>query len=332
MSVITWNVRGFNKAYKQKKTKEFIKQNKKAVITLVEHRIKEQKATGITNKIAPGWQWISNFSSNNKSRIWILWDPRIFEFEPIDIDCQYIHGQVRTHSRLLAFGFTTIYFLYTIKDTLSMWQKLRQINSIQQGPWLAMGDFNSVLNSQDRQHGTIIQDVETKDFREFMSDTSMNELPTMGRDYTWTNNHTYSRIDRGLVNINWMMTMPDLCIQILEPSFSNHSPLKLMISQMRRKKDKQVWNTNGDTGKLQGVWNKLKRVKQVIKGLNTQHYKGVEDRIKETIRELQEVQEKIGCKMMNTELIEEEKELKKNLEKWILIEESIYRQRSRYSG
>ncbi|XP_075083607.1 uncharacterized protein LOC142167343 [Nicotiana tabacum] len=162
-----------------------------------------------------------------------------------------------------------------------------------------MGDFNSVLNSQDRQHGTIIHDMETKDFREFMNDIGMNELSNMGRDYTWTNNHTYSMIDMGIVNTNWMMTMPNLYIQILEPSFSDHSPLKLMISQIQRKKAslfkffnclvdhphfipevEQAWSTTGDTGNLQGVWNKLKRVKQVIKGLNTQQYKGVDGRIK----------------------------------------------------
>ncbi|XP_009599800.1 uncharacterized protein [Nicotiana tomentosiformis] len=78
-----------------------------------------------------------------------------------------------------------------------------------------------------------------------------------------------------------------------------------------------------------GVWNKLKRVKKVIKELNIQHYKGVEDRIKVIRRELQEVQDKMSSKLLNAELIEEEKELKSKLEKWMLIEESIYRQRSR---
>ncbi|XP_075104573.1 uncharacterized protein LOC142178608 [Nicotiana tabacum] len=91
----------------------------------------------------------------------------------------------------------------------------------------------------------------------------------------------------------------------------------------------QAWSTTGKDGKLQGVWNKLKRVKQVIKGLNTQHYKGVEDKIKVIRRELQEVQNKMSSILLNAELIEEEKELKSKLEKWILIEESIYRQRSR---
>lgn len=75
-----------------------------------------------------------------------------------------------------------------------------------------MRDFNSVLNSQDIQHGTAIEDMETRDFREFMSDAGMNELPTVGRYYTCTNSHTYSRIDRGIVNINWMMTTPTLHI------------------------------------------------------------------------------------------------------------------------
>ncbi|XP_075077066.1 uncharacterized protein LOC142163819 [Nicotiana tabacum] len=161
---------------------------------------------------------------------------KIFVFEPTEIDEQIIHGQIRTHSELLAFGFTAIYGLHTIKDRLKMWQKLRQIHSLQQGLWLAMGDFNAVLNSQDRQHGTMIHDMETKNFREFMNDTGINELHTVGKDYTWTNNHTNSRIDRGLVNSNWMMTMPSLRIQVLEPSVSDHSPLKLMISQMQRKK------------------------------------------------------------------------------------------------
>ncbi|XP_070055309.1 uncharacterized protein [Nicotiana tomentosiformis] len=117
--------------------------------------------------------------------------------------------------------------------------------------------------------------------------------------------------------------MPSLRIQVLEPSVSDHSPFKLMISQMQRKKTSpfrffnciaehpqfmqevdQAWNTTATNGKMQGV-------------------------IKETRRELQEVQEKMSCRLLNTELIEEEKELKSKVEKWILIEESIYRQRLR---
>ncbi|XP_019224270.1 PREDICTED: uncharacterized protein LOC109205957 [Nicotiana attenuata] len=286
------------------------------VIALVEHRIKEQKTRDVMKKIAPGWQWITNFSTMNRSRIWVIWDPRINVFDPTEIDEQLIHGQLRTVSKLFTIGFTAIYGLHTIKDRQSLWRKLRQIHSTQQGPWLSMGDYNAVLNDQDRQHGSVIQDMETKDFKEFMKDTGMNELQTVGREYTWTNNHTYSRIDKGLVNANWMLTIPSVKIQVLEPCVSDHSPLKLMIIQIQRKNNRpfrffnciedhpqfiqhveKVWSVDETKGTIQEVWNKLKRVKEVIKGINIQHYQRVEDRIKEARKELQIVQEQMSDRM-----------------------------------
>ncbi|XP_070007522.1 uncharacterized protein LOC142165409 [Nicotiana tabacum] len=158
---------GLNKMYKQKEVKEFVRINNKVVIALVEHRVKDLKANEIIKKIAPSWEWVSNARTKQKA----------------------------------------IYGLHTIKDRKAMWEKLRQINSNHQGPWLAMGDYNAVLHY-------------------------------VGREYTWINNHTYSRINMGLVNTDWMMIMPSLKIQVLEPLISDHSPLKLMITQMHTKKSR----------------------------------------------------------------------------------------------
>ncbi|XP_019239440.1 PREDICTED: uncharacterized protein LOC109219434 [Nicotiana attenuata] len=348
MSVITWNIRGLNKTYKQKDVKEFIRSNNKAIIALVEHRVKEHRANDIIKKIAHGWQWISNASPNKKSRIWVLWDPRIYKFDMEEADEQLVHGQISILSKAITFGFSAIYGLHTIKDRLSLWRKLRQIHSIQQGPWLAMRDYNAILQSQDRRHGNEVQDIETRDFKEFLLDTGMHELQYVGRDYTWTNNHTYSRIDRGLVNADWMMMMPNMKVQVLEPLVSDHSPLKLMISQVQGRKSRpfrflnciadhhqflqkveQAWEEGSTGGMIQIVWNKLKRVNEVIKEINTKHYKGVDERIKRMREELQSTQEEMSFKLQRQDLIEKEKALKGDLEKWILIEESIYMQRSR---
>ncbi|XP_075092545.1 uncharacterized protein LOC142172764 [Nicotiana tabacum] len=117
------------------------------------------------------------------------------------MDAQYIHGQVRIFELKLEFAFTAIYGLHTIQDTRSLWGKLQILVNSQQGPWIAMDNFNVVLNQEDRLHGTQIQDYETMDFREFMVDNGLVELQTIGRDYTWTNNHTFSRIDRAIDDI-----------------------------------------------------------------------------------------------------------------------------------
>nr|XP_009759334.1 PREDICTED: uncharacterized protein LOC104211894 [Nicotiana sylvestris] len=172
--------------------------------------------------------------------------------------------------------------------------------------------------------------MEIKDFKEFMKDTRMNELQTVGRDYIWTNNHTYSRIDKGLVNASWMLTMPSLRIQIQRKKnrsfrfFNCISDHPQFIQHVE-----QVWNVDGAQERMQEVWNKLKRVKESIKGINTQHYQGVENRITEARKKLLAVQEEMSGRVQQPDLIEKEKTLKYELEKWSLIEESIYKQRSR---
>ncbi|XP_009771372.1 uncharacterized protein [Nicotiana sylvestris] len=211
-----------------------------------------------------------------------------------------------------------------------------------------MGDYNAVLHPQDRQYGSEVQEIETKDFKEYMSDTGMNELQYVGRSYTWTNHHTYSRIDKGLVNANWMMTMPNMKVQVLEPLVSDHSPLKLVITQAQGKKNRPfrffnfivdhsqfmqqieiAWKERSTKGIMQAVWNNLKSTKEAIKRINIQHYKWVDERIKEIRKKLQLVQEEMSSRLQNKELIEKEKALKCELEKWGKIEESIYKQRSR---
>lgn len=80
---------------------------------------------------------------------------------------------------------------------------------------------------------------------------------------------------------------------------------------------------------MQVVWNNLKSTYEAIKRINIQHYKGVDERRKEIRKELQSVLEKMSFRLQNKELIEKEKALKCELEKWGKIEESIYKQRSR---
>lgn len=53
MTLITWNTRGLNKFYKQKEMKLFLKTNKVSIIAIIEHKIKENIASRVIQKIAP---------------------------------------------------------------------------------------------------------------------------------------------------------------------------------------------------------------------------------------------------------------------------------------
>ncbi|KAK6796674.1 hypothetical protein RDI58_004375 [Solanum bulbocastanum] len=74
MIVASWNVRGFNKQFKHKELPRVIKKENIVVLAITEHQVTKQKAPGIAKKVFPQWSWYGNYGSNEKGRIWIVWD------------------------------------------------------------------------------------------------------------------------------------------------------------------------------------------------------------------------------------------------------------------
>lgn len=65
MTLITWNTRGLNNLHKQKEMKLFMKINKVSIIAIIEHKIKENIASRVILKIAPGWLYAANYEHSN---------------------------------------------------------------------------------------------------------------------------------------------------------------------------------------------------------------------------------------------------------------------------
>ncbi|XP_075079966.1 uncharacterized protein LOC142165276 [Nicotiana tabacum] len=180
MNLVAWNVRGFNKAYKQKEFKLFLKNNSICVIAVLEHRVKEHNATKIISKFGRGWGWCHNYQYSSRGRIWILWDPNYICYNMVSMSEQYIHGSVSIHKLNLLFNLTVVYGSHTIDDRRRLWAELRSLYHTQQGPWAVMDDFNTIMSAEDRQGGSPVQEVETRDFCEYLLDTGMAEMKSIG--------------------------------------------------------------------------------------------------------------------------------------------------------
>ncbi|KAH0657699.1 hypothetical protein KY290_027261 [Solanum tuberosum] len=94
-----------------------------------------------------------------------------------------------------------------------------------------MGDFNSILTAEDKPIGSQVQSSKTRDFQECINDCNLTELVTVGRKFTWTNGHVFSRIDRALVNAEWVLHMPIVQVLVMDPLFSDHSPLSINVEE-----------------------------------------------------------------------------------------------------
>ncbi|KAH0729467.1 hypothetical protein KY289_000655 [Solanum tuberosum] len=216
------------------------------------------------------------------------------------------------------------------------------------GPWLTMGDFNAVLHPDDQVNGQPVHDSETRDFKDFLINTGLCELKTIGRDFTWTNGHIFSKIDKGLANSDWMSNMNQLEIEVKDPGCSDHSPLVIdFIEPLNRRSRpfkfmnhlathqefipmvEKGWSKPVSGCKMKQVWVTLKHVKPEMKALHHSKFSNVEEQIKQTRQNLIDLQEHMRDLDQDSDMFEKERNLKKELEKWSMVQESIYQQKSR---
>lgn len=86
---------------------------------------------------------------------------------------------------------------------------------------------------------------------------------------------------------------------------------------------KGAWKESNEDNVMKDVWNRLKKVKQAMKELNTKEYNVVGDKIADCRKQLCRMQEQMRSLGQLENMVIAEKELKMQLEKWLRVEESI---------
>lgn len=89
-------------------------------------------------------------------------------------------------------------------------------------------DFNTILEEEDRIMGSSMQDSEVKDFANFLEDNGLTEMKTVGRKYIWSNGHLSSKIDRVIVNAQWLQVFPIEAVTItMDPGVLDHTSIAI---------------------------------------------------------------------------------------------------------
>ena len=101
--------------------------------------------------------------------------------------------------------FTGIYGPQARGDKLQMLDELRRVRDGWGGPWCLGGDFNEILYVNERNTG-VCPSSAMAEFREFINQRALVDLPLRGGDYTWSRSgvdSVASRLDRFLVMVDW---------------------------------------------------------------------------------------------------------------------------------
>lgn len=147
-----------------------------------------------------------------------------------------------------------------------------------------MGDFNTISHIEDRQGEALVHRMEIKDFNDYIEDTNMNDMRYIGRWFTWTNNYVFRKIDRAIVNSEWMLRFPQKEVIVMDPNLSDHSHLCISLDEVTFKGPKtfrflnciaehsnflkvvkDAWEIPMGGSWMNRIWMRLKRLKEELK-------------------------------------------------------------------
>ncbi|XP_021766230.1 uncharacterized protein LOC110730713 [Chenopodium quinoa] len=173
-----------------------------------ETKVKAKNSIGVQKKFGPSWTWVCNYCCSPKGRIWVGWNADRVTVNIVEIHEQFIHFIVCNKDLSSKIQHTFVYGMHSIHDRLPLWEGIKNI-SLQQIPWLCVGDFNYVLNSQDRLNGNSVTEYETRDFQNFVDELDLTEIKIKGAFYSWSNKahsgpRTLTWINRAFGNQSWL--------------------------------------------------------------------------------------------------------------------------------
>ncbi|WMV24639.1 hypothetical protein MTR67_018024 [Solanum verrucosum] len=128
---------------------------------------------------------------------------------------------------------SVVYARCNTMERLELWDELEGIVNRELFPWVIGGDFNVILNEEEKLGGLPFTQNEAIDFASFISSCALTEVQTIGSKYTWWNGRIeveciFKRLDRILVNQDFLEEFPSSEVHHLIRQGSDHAPLHLI--------------------------------------------------------------------------------------------------------
>ncbi|XP_074299044.1 uncharacterized protein LOC141630061 [Silene latifolia] len=190
--------------------------------------IKAAEGSGNEHSNGHHWEGVNNNIHHPGGRVWIIWIPQIFNVQLIASSDQHITVDVTETGTGDNFKYIVVYGSNSDIDRQRLWAQLNHIKDHNDKAWCICGDFNSLLNFNERLGSEVLWS-EIRDFRHCVEYCRVTDIQAYGSYFTWNNKHSSStqvffRIDRCLINIEWSYLYPDSTAFFMNEGTFDHYP------------------------------------------------------------------------------------------------------------
>ncbi|KAF5461862.1 hypothetical protein F2P56_017925 [Juglans regia] len=194
--IVSWNVRGLNELEKRLRIRHLLREWKADIVCLQEVKLK------LINRRIVRSLWSSNYvdwvylaSSRASGGVIMMWDRRVVEKVNDYIRRYMVACSFRSVADGFLWAFAGVYGPNLDVDRRLLWDELAGVHCWWELPWCIGGDFN-VARFQSESFGNRRLRPANLEFSECIFDLNLLDLPLAGGPATWSNNHTWTRLDR----------------------------------------------------------------------------------------------------------------------------------------
>lgn len=321
MSVFSWNIRGLGGRPKRSALRKHIASINPSFVF-----VQETKMENISLKIIRSiWnmdeiEWIFSPSIGNSGGILSLWNSSLFEKESSITNRHWTAIKGTFTSPKFECILINIYNSCLAATRVDVWKEITDYWSRHSLPCLIIGDFNDVLKASERGSLTASQ-PEIDNFRNFIQDMHLLEIPSSTRGFTWFRGNSKSLLDRCFINPEWLTLFSGLRVTLLKRGLSDHCPLHVHneIKNWGPKpfRFQNCWLTDPNCLKIiKEAWlasssspmnEKLKAVRKRLKIWNRDDFGNIESNILQLENAIQNLDDISNQRVLTTDELEEKK-------------------------
>ncbi|XP_059635593.1 uncharacterized protein LOC132277762 [Cornus florida] len=162
-------------------------------------------------------------------RVWVLWNPLVLSLIVMSENSQVLNCAVWLNDLKVRCLVSLVYAANTHTERLPLWRNLKQHHELGV-PWILMGDFNVTLGINEAFGGAPRWSQGMEDFKNCVFRNELEDLRYTGIFFTWTNSsfgaaNISKKLDRVLINYDWMCKFPQSSADFLPHGISDHSPM-----------------------------------------------------------------------------------------------------------
>lgn len=258
----TYNIWGLNN--KQAYLKDFIRNNKISLVAVLETHVQHEQSAVISNNVALNFSWIFNYSYHVNGRIWVGYDSTIWKLSVLTLSAQHITCTVQKLATNDSFVVSFVYGYNTNQERGLLWRELSGVaNLIPAGTaWALIGDFNVCLGPEETNKG-LVWTRGMLDFRDFVTSEGLVDLSCSGPKFTWwdscKSDPCFRKLDRCIVNSNWISQFSLSKALILPRGLSDHSPILVSLG-VEMKRVRKPFQFFVHLIEAPGFWKQLRRL------------------------------------------------------------------------